>query len=119
MDMNVDTEKTNAGPSYLFQPPPLFFLLFNPFLSLRQQLPLILLLLPELLLLQKLLSPQSLGAFLVLLLQPQEIPSQSRLSRHIDDGTARGRGLSGLHHHLASEGANSIGIPFLFYTQVS
>lgn len=86
--MSLEKEKTNTDVSYLFQPPPLFFLLFNPFLPLRQQLPLILLLLPELLLLEKLLSPQSLRTLLVLLLQSQEITAQSRLSRHIDNGTA-------------------------------
>lgn len=92
------------SPFYLFQPPPLFFLLFNPLLPLSQQLPLILLLLPELLLLQKLLSPQSLRPFLVLLLQPQEITSQSRLSRHIDDGTVGDRSVRAPCITWASEG---------------
>ena len=75
---------------YLFQPPPLLLLLLDPLLPLRQQLPLILLLLPELLLLQELLPPQGLGALLVLLLQPQEVPAQCRLPRHVDDRAAGG-----------------------------
>lgn len=77
---------------YLFQPPPLLLLLLNPFLSLRQQLPFILLLLPELLLLQELLSPKGLGALLVLLLQSQEIPAKGGLAGHIDDGAVGGSG---------------------------
>lgn len=75
---------------YLFQPPPLLLLLLDALLPLRQQLPLILLLLPELLLLQELLPPQGLGALLVLLLEPQEVPAQRRLPRHIDDGAVGG-----------------------------
>lgn len=78
---------------YLFQPPPLFLLLLNPFLPLGQQLPFILLLLPQLLLLKQLLSPKSLRALLVLLLQPQEITTQSGLPRHIHNGAAGGRGV--------------------------
>lgn len=71
-------EKTNrTSLFYLLQPPPLFFLLFNALLPLSQELSLILLLFPELLLLQKLLSPQSLRPLLVLLLQSQEITPQS------------------------------------------
>ena len=70
-------KRPHTSPFYLFQPPPLLFLLFNPLLPLSQQLTLILLLLPELLLLQKLLSPQSLRPLLVLLLQAQESTSQS------------------------------------------
>lgn len=92
---NVNKEReTNLDMSflYLFQPPPLFLLLLNPFLPLGQQLPFILLLLPQLLLLKQLLSPKSLRALLVLLLQPQEITTQSGLPRHIHNGAAGGRG---------------------------
>lgn len=87
-------EKTSWASSlfYLFQPPPLLLLLLNPFLPLCQQLPFILLLLPELLLLQELLSPKGLGALLVLLLQSQEIPAKGGLAGHVDDGAAGGSG---------------------------
>lgn len=84
---------------HLFQPSPLLLLLLDPLLSLRQQLPLVFLLLPELLLLQELLPPQGLGALLVLLLQPQEVPAQRGLARHVDDGAAGGSGaLRGAGH---------------------
>lgn len=85
-------EKTSWASSlfYLFQPPPLLLLLLDPFLPLRQQLPFILLLLPELLLLQELLSPKGLRALLVLLLQSQEIPAKGGLAGHVDDGAVGG-----------------------------
>lgn len=51
---------------------------------------LVLLLLPQLLLLEELLATQRLRALLVLLLQPDEVAAQSGLSRHVDDGASGG-----------------------------
>lgn len=70
---------------YLLQPPPLLLLLLDALLPLCQELPLVLLLLPHLLLLEELLVTHGLGALLVLLLQADEVASQGGLGC-VDDG---------------------------------
>lgn len=75
-----------AGP-HLLQPPALLFLLLDALLALRQQLPLVLLVLPLLLL--QLLPPQGLRPLLVGQLEPQKVPPQRRLAGQVQNGAAR------------------------------
>lgn len=76
-----------APASYLLQPSSLLLLLLDPLLPLGQQLPLVLLVLPLLLL--QLLPAQCLRALLVGQLQPQEVPAQRGLTRQVQDGAAQ------------------------------
>lgn len=79
-----------GGAPHLLQPPALLLLLLYALLALSQQLPLVLLVLPLLLL--QLLPPQGLRALLVGQLEPQEVPPQSGLPWQVKDGAAGGRG---------------------------
>lgn len=77
----------SAPATYLLQPSSLLLLLLDPLLPLSQQLPLVLLVLPLLLL--QLLPAQGLGALLVGQLQPQEVPTQRGLTGQVEDGAAQ------------------------------
>ena len=85
----VDTQEGTPGARarpHLLQPPPLLLLLLNALLALSQQLPLMLLVLPLLLL--QLLPPQGLRPLLVGQLEPQEVPPQRRLPGQVENGAA-------------------------------
>lgn len=70
---------------YLFKSATLFLLFFDAFLSVMQQLPLVLLGVPALSCQLGLLPLVSLRALFVLLLQTLEVPPQGGLTRHIED----------------------------------
>lgn len=89
----VGCRSVQEGPD-LLQPPALLLLLLDALLTLGQQLPLMLLVLPLLLL--QLLPPQGLRPLLVGQLQPQEVPPQRRLPRQVQNGAAGRRQRSGL-----------------------
>lgn len=72
---------------YLFKSATLFLLFFDAFLSVMQQLPLVLLGVPALSCQLGLLPLVSLRALFVLLLQTLEVPPQGGLTRHIEDWT--------------------------------
>lgn len=83
---------SHAGP-HLLQPSSLLLLLLNALLALSQQLPLVLLILPLLLL--QLLAPQGLRTLLVGQLQSQEVSPQRRLPWQVQDGAVGRAGRSG------------------------
>lgn len=74
--------------SYLLEPSPLLLLLLDTFLAVMEELALVLLGVTALRCQLGLLPLQRLRALLILLLQPQEVPPQSRLARHVQDGAA-------------------------------
>lgn len=75
----------SLADSYLFKSTTLFLLLFNAFLSVMQQLPLVFLGVPTLSSQLGLLPLVSLRALFVLLLQTLEVPPQGGLTRYIED----------------------------------
>lgn len=76
-----------AAEQYLFKSAALFLLLFNAFLSVVQELPLVLLRVSALSSQLCLLPLVSLRSLFVLLLQTLEVPPQGGLTRHIEDWT--------------------------------
>lgn len=81
----------SLADSYLFKTTTLFLLLFNAFLSVMQQLPLVFLGVPTLSSQLGLLPLVSLRALFVLLLQTLEVPPQGGLTRYIEDWTNEGK----------------------------
>lgn len=81
----------SLADSYLFKSTTLFLLLFNAFLSVMQQLPLVFLGVPTLSSQLGLLPLVSLRALFVLLLQTLEVPPQGGLTRYIEDWTNEGK----------------------------
>lgn len=77
----------SLADSYLFKSTTLFLLLFNAFLSVMQQLPLVFLGVPTLSSQLGLLPFVSLRALFVLLLETLEVPPQGWLTRYIEDWT--------------------------------
>ncbi len=87
---------------YLFKSATLFLLLFDAFLSVMQQLPLVFLRVPALSSQLGLLPLVSLRALFVLLLQTLEVPPQGGFTRHIEDWTddqSWSRGEDYRHNH--------------------